>query len=156
MTTRSHRINRSAFSPRPRLTALLLAAIAAAPHCLAEVRLPAIISNNMVLRKSQAVPVWGKADPGEQVAVSLGDQKASAVADVSGRWQAVLNLENSGPGPFEMTAGLGEENIVKSRLVQDQAGKFNVGGVKGPDYADQFVDALVQPDPEGVAGGGHR
>lgn len=115
MTTRSHRINLSAFSPRPRLTALLLAAIAAAPHCLADVRLPAIISNNMVLRKSQAVPVWGKADPGEQVAVSLGDQKASAVADESGRWQAVLNLENSGPGPFEMTVE-GKNRLVVSNV----------------------------------------
>lgn len=97
------------------LAALLLAAFGLLPHCPADVQLPAILSNNMVLRKTQAVPIWGKADPGEQVSVTLGDQTASVLADESGRWKAILNLENSGPGPFEMTVE-GENRLVVSNV----------------------------------------
>lgn len=83
--------------------------------CFGNVTLPAIISNNMVLRKSRDVPVWGKADPGEQITVTLGDQKVSATADQSGRWKAVLNLESSGAGPFEMTVE-GKNRLVVSNV----------------------------------------
>jgi sialate O-acetylesterase len=110
-----HLIKRSPFRTQPRLSALLLAAFGLLPQCPADIRLPAIISNNMVLRKTQAVPVWGKADPGEQVSVTLGDQTASVLADESGRWKAILNLENSGPGPFEMTVE-GENRLVVSNV----------------------------------------
>jgi len=38
---------------------------------LADVRLPAIIGDNMVLQQGRPVSVWGWADPGEEVMVSV-------------------------------------------------------------------------------------
>lgn len=68
----------------------------------AEVRLPAIISDHMVLEKSPATHVWGTADPGEAVSVTLDSQTVKTTADTKGKWLASLNLEKSGPGPFSM------------------------------------------------------
>lgn len=79
------------------------AAIISTAAAWADVKLPAIISDHMVLEKSAKVPVWGKADPGEQVAVTLNGQSVKATTGADGKWTAALNLKDSAPGPFEMT-----------------------------------------------------
>jgi sialate O-acetylesterase len=76
----------------------LLAAMPAA----ADVKLPAIIGNNMVLQQDMKDPIWGWAEPGEKVTVSIGDQKAEATADAKGMWKVALNPLKAG-GPLEMT-----------------------------------------------------
>lgn len=68
----------------------------------ADVKLPAIISDNMCLQANKALPIWGKADPGEQVTVTLGDQKESATAGQDGKWQVVLHAMPENSGPFDM------------------------------------------------------
>lgn len=77
----------------------------------ADVRLPAIFSEHMVLMKAESVPVWGKADAGEHVRVTLGGKTVEADADDAGRWKVELNLKDSAPGPFEMTVE-GKNRIV--------------------------------------------
>ena len=57
----------------------------------AEVELPSIFGDSMVLQCELPVPVWGWAEPGEKVTVSLAGQSKSAVADASGRWQVKLD-----------------------------------------------------------------
>ncbi len=85
----------------PCLPIALIAAVSTG--CLfADVKLPAIISDHMVLEKSAKVPIWGKADPGEEVTVMLGGQATKAKAGADGKWMASLDLKNSAPGPFEM------------------------------------------------------
>jgi sialate O-acetylesterase len=69
----------------------------------ADVRLPSIFSDHMVLKKSAHVPIWGRATPGEKVAVSLNGKTAKATAGENGRWTAALDLNDSAPGPFELT-----------------------------------------------------
>jgi len=70
---------------------------------LAEVKMPAIFSDHMVLKKSAKVPVWGKADPGEEVTVTLETQTVKTKAGADGKWAGALDLIKSGPGPFTMT-----------------------------------------------------
>ncbi len=84
----------------------LISAIAAflpLPLCRADVTLPAIISNHMVLKRDAKVPIWGKAASGEEVSVQLGEQTVRAIAGMDGKWKATLNLAQSPQGPFEMT-----------------------------------------------------
>lgn len=69
----------------------------------ADVKLPAILSDHMVLEKTARVPIWGKADPGEEVTITLNGQTVKTTAGADGKWQTSLNLADSGPGPFEMT-----------------------------------------------------
>jgi sialate O-acetylesterase len=77
----------------------------------AEVSLPAIFSDHLVLMKAPAVPVWGKAEAGEKVRVIIGTTTADAETDATGRWQAMLNLKDSVAGPFEMSVE-GKNRIV--------------------------------------------
>ncbi len=65
---------------------------------LADVRLPAIFSDHMVLQQGTKVAVWGWADPGENISVTLGKATARAKADASGRWKVELPAQKPGPG----------------------------------------------------------
>ena len=56
----------------------------------AELRLPAVISNNMVLQRGQPVPIWGWAEPGESVTITVAGKTARAPAGQDGRWQVRL------------------------------------------------------------------
>ena len=57
----------------------------------AAVTLPAVIDSRMVLQRDVPLPVWGWAEPGEEVTVQLDDgEKAVAKADDAGNWKVVL------------------------------------------------------------------
>src|SRR5215213_9006073 len=68
----------------------------------AEVRLPAIISDNLVLQQQTKVRIWGSANPGEHVVVTLQQKSAGTVADKQGRWETWLGPLTAG-GPYELT-----------------------------------------------------
>ncbi|HTW95146.1 MAG TPA: sialate O-acetylesterase [Tepidisphaeraceae bacterium] len=70
---------------------------------LADVRLPAIFSDHMVLQRGVKLTVWGWADPGEQVVVSIADQKVSATAADDGKWSVALNPISSAGSVGQMT-----------------------------------------------------
>jgi sialate O-acetylesterase len=82
----------------------------------ADVKLPAIISDHMVLEKAAKVSIWGSGDPGEEVTVSLNGIAATAKADAAGKWMLALNLKDSAPGPFEMTVA-GKNKLTLSDVV---------------------------------------
>ncbi len=68
----------------------------------ADVKLPALVSDNMVLQQGRQVAIWGTADAGEQVTVSIAGQTQNATADSSGQWKVALEPMKKG-GPLEMT-----------------------------------------------------
>jgi len=68
----------------------------------AAVRLPAVFGDNMVVQRGAPVKVWGWADKGEEVTVSLAGQTAKARAGDDGRWQVALEKLDAGQ-PLEMT-----------------------------------------------------
>jgi sialate O-acetylesterase len=68
----------------------------------ADVRLPAMFSDHMVVQRQRPVHVWGMADRAEAVSVSFRGETKSAVADYLGRWEVYLSPGAAG-GPFELT-----------------------------------------------------
>jgi sialate O-acetylesterase len=56
----------------------------------ADVRLPAIFTDHAVLQRDMPVPVWGWADPGEDVAVTIAGQTHKVTADDKGKWRVTL------------------------------------------------------------------
>ncbi len=72
----------------------LVAAIAAA-----DVRLPGVFANHLVLQRDVPLPVWGWADPGENVTVTLAGQSQSAAADSAGKWSVKFAPVQAG-GPY--------------------------------------------------------
>ena len=83
---------------------------------LSDVSLPAVFSDHMVLQRGPAVPVWGKADPGEKVTVEVAGRKASATADGEGSWKVRMNLPQAG-GPFELVVSGKNKVTFKDVLV---------------------------------------
>ena len=53
-----------------KLTFLSLYVLLLVTNVSADLRLPAVISDNMVLQEQRAVPIWGSAEPGESVTVT--------------------------------------------------------------------------------------
>ena len=52
---------------------------------MGEVKLPAVLTDHMVVQRDVPVLIWGWDDAGAEVTVSLGDQVAKAKADADGR-----------------------------------------------------------------------
>jgi sialate O-acetylesterase len=67
----------------------------------AEVKLPAVFGDNMVIQRDMPIKVWGTAGAGEEVQVSLGERHAQAKADENGKWKAQLDALPAG-GPLEL------------------------------------------------------
>ena len=81
--------------------------LAVSPALRAEVRLPAIFSDHMVLQRGTAVPVWGWADPGEQVTVAIAGQTRKVQAGTDGKWMVRLAPLNA--AQTASAGGRGEE-----------------------------------------------
>ena len=77
-------------TPRFLLPAALSLGLAAPSAALADVKMPAIFGDHMVLQQNLPVPVWGAADPGEAVTVTFGSASASATAGPDGKWSVKL------------------------------------------------------------------
>jgi sialate O-acetylesterase len=78
---------------------IVLGAIAS----FADVRLPDVLASSMVLQQKQKIPIWGTAESGESVTVSIGKQKRTAVADVNGRWRVDFAPVAATFSPLTMT-----------------------------------------------------
>lgn len=61
-----------------------------------------LFSDNAVLQRNVADPVWGTAEPGEIVTVAINGQTMHATVDSSGSWSGKLPAMKEG-GPYEMT-----------------------------------------------------
>lgn len=55
----------------------------------ADVHMPAIFGYHMVLQQAIALPVCGKADPGEKVPVTVGSSARSATAGANSKWRGI-------------------------------------------------------------------
>lgn len=82
----------------------------------ADVKLPAIFSDHAVLQKAKVVPIWGKADPGEAVKVTLNGAKFETKAGADGKWKGTLDLSAMAQGPFELTVE-GKNKLVVNDVV---------------------------------------
>lgn len=65
--------------------------LALLPCVRAELKLPSVFSDNMVLQRNEPVNVWGWDTPGGTVSVEFFGQKHSALVDEKGRWIVCLD-----------------------------------------------------------------
>ncbi len=87
-----------------RLTLLVVtsALLSLAATARADVKLPAIFGNHMVLQRYTVVPVWGTAAPGEEVTVAIAGQTANTKAGADGKWSVKLT-KLAADGPHTLT-----------------------------------------------------
>lgn len=79
----------------------------AAQFCLvtparADVRLPHVFGDHMVLQRDRPIIIWGWATPNETVTVQLGSESQTTQANDRGEWKAVLSPLKAG-GPYVLT-----------------------------------------------------
>ena len=101
---RGHVASLEAASPHRTMTYRVPTFIAAvfaafATHSHAEVKLPAVISDHMVLQRDMPAPVWGTAAAEEEVLVSIAGQTKKTVAGMDGKWAVRLD-------PMQVAEGL--------------------------------------------------
>ncbi|NOU36565.1 MAG: sialate O-acetylesterase [Kiritimatiellaceae bacterium] len=85
--------------------------------CLAaELSLPAVFSDHMVLQRELSVPVWGKADPGATITIQFADQTKTVVAATNGKWRANL---------APMPASSESRELIVSSSIGNQKSTFN-------------------------------
>ena len=119
----------------------------------ADVRLPAIFSEHMVVQAEKPVAVWGWADAGEAVVVSLAGQEKTATAAADGRWRVTLDLLRSTKAPQTLTVRGRNTLTVNDVLVGEVwlcSGQSNMAmqmkGLHGAvDRADEEIAAADHP-----------
>lgn len=84
----------------------------------AQVELPKLISDGMVLQRDTDLIIWGWASPGEEVSVSFRDNSHSAVTNNSGKWKITLPAQSPG-GPFSMEITASNSITIQDILVGD-------------------------------------
>jgi sialate O-acetylesterase len=87
------------------LSRLLLSSLFVSVLCtaaFAQITLPKILTNHMVVQREAPVHVWGLATPNEQVSVTFRGETSTATAGQLGRWSIYLKPGAAG-GPFTMT-----------------------------------------------------
>ncbi len=80
----------------------LIAVLTFALGARANVSLPDVISEGMVLQQGQAIPIWGKADPGEVVTVHFAGQSKKTIAAMDGTWRVKLDPMRANATPATM------------------------------------------------------
>ncbi len=68
-----------------------------------DVKLPTIIDSHMVLQQEQPISIWGWADEGEEVSVSLAGKSATAKTNADGKWLVRLPALKASSKPLTLT-----------------------------------------------------
>lgn len=76
----------------------------------------ALFADHAVLQRDRPISIWGRADPGAEVAVSLADRTARTTADAEGRWEATLPALPAG-GPYDLTLESGGRTTVRRDIL---------------------------------------
>lgn len=103
---------------------------AAALSARAELRLPAIIGDNMVLQQKQANPVWGWDTPGTEVKVTFAGQTKTGKAGADGKWTVKLDPVPASAKPAVMAIQGTTARELKNILVGEVwlcSGQSNMG-----------------------------
>ena len=82
----------------------------------ANVRLPKIFADDMVLQRNKLIPIWGWADANEKIEIKFNKQTKTTKADKNGKWIIRLDAENAG-GPYELSIKGINKIIIKNVLV---------------------------------------
>ena len=115
----------------------------------AKVTLPQLFQSGMVLQRGKPVPIWGKANAGEQVVVTWQKKQYTATADADGRWRVDLpKMKAGGPYVLEVKSeGVNSEKVViEDVMVGDVwllSGQSNIDVTIERVYP-QYVDEIEQ------------
>jgi sialate O-acetylesterase len=115
----------------------------------AELKLPAIINDHMVLQQQQDNPIWGWDTPGTQVSVTLGEQSHSATAGADGQWKVTLSPLDANADPATIVIEGTSRREITDVLIGEVwmcSGQSNMGMTLAGDWKAD-VEALSSNHP---------
>ncbi len=96
---------------------LFIVALTFASALRAELKLPAIISDHMVLQQKQSNPLWGWDTPGTKITVTFAGDKQTALAGADGKWSVKLAALPANAAPRTITIKGTTTRIIQDVLV---------------------------------------
>ncbi len=135
-------------------TCLLAGTIGGVPMC-AQIKLPAIISDHMVVQADRAVPLWGEAPAGAEVTASFQGKSVSTRADAAGYWRLELppNAASDTPQTLTITekspTGANSTVTIQDVLVGEvwiAGGQSNMAyGLEAMQGKEKYIAAATNP-----------
>lgn len=128
-------------------------------------KMPAIFSDKMVLQRDIDIPVWGWANPGENIKVRLGGFTHKTKADASGKWMLKMPKMIAG-GPYKLAVESHGKKIVfkdvmlgdvwlcsgqsnmEFPLIKSRGGEKEAGEAKYPDIRLFMVEKTLAKTPK--------
>ena len=100
------------------LMSILIALVITSSALLAEVKLPAIFGDNMVLQQQTEAAIWGKAavNSAVKVTTSWNNKSYTAHADKDGNWKLKVSTPAAG-GPYNVTISDGKAMTLKNVMI---------------------------------------
>ncbi|MEO6230557.1 MAG: sialate O-acetylesterase [Ferruginibacter sp.] len=86
-------------------------------HTIAQLTLPKIIGNDMVLQCRQQVPLWGNAAPNQLVVVTFKQQTSTIAADSKGNWKLMLDAMEPSALPEKLIIKSGNQIITLDNIL---------------------------------------
>ncbi|XAL98872.1 GDSL-type esterase/lipase family protein [Phycisphaeraceae bacterium D3-23] len=122
--------------------------------------LPWVLSSGMVVQRDQPMPVWGSADPGDDITVAFAGQTKRTTADAEGAWRIELDAlpASARARAMTITAG-GQTRVLTDVLVGEVwvcAGQSNMwwplsSSIAGENAAARVAQSqtlrLLDPQP---------
>jgi len=113
-----------------------------------DIKLLPLFGDNMVLQQKQDIPIWGTAEPGGEVTVTLNEQQKKGVVDSEGNWKVTLSLVPAG-GPYKLVVSGVETKTINNVMVGEVwlcSGQSNMdmpvaGGLKVKNYKEEITKA---------------
>jgi len=117
----------------------------------AVLELPSIFTDHLVLQREMEAPVWGRASPGAEVSVRLGDMPMLITrADEAGNWKVVFKELKTRVVPTTLVVTSAAESITLRDVVVGEvwfAGGQSNMGTQLKDSADGDAEAAQHSDP---------
>lgn len=118
-----------------------------------EISLPAIFGDHMVLQRDRPIPIWGQAEPGEEVAVEFSEHRYHTVANASGNWRVNLPPLPASAEPRALTVR-GKNTLTFSDVLVGEvwflSGQSNMekplGPRSGQKPTDNYEEELTRAD----------
>jgi len=140
--------------PFPALARTLAFAVLASltvAHARADIVLPSVISDGMVLQRNESARLWGWADPGEHVSAtaSWSEDTVQTEANERGRWMLELDTPSAG-GPHTVTLRARNTITINDVLIGEvwvASGQSNMEWpLRATDNAEQAIAEANHPD----------
>ena len=82
----------------------------------AQLSMPPLFSDNMVLQREVPINIWGKAKPGQKVSVKLATAEAESIAAMDGTWKVTMPPQKVGK-PLDLVVASGKNKLEFSNIL---------------------------------------